>query len=312
MELLTVAAVSAAATAYWIWAYWVIQPRPFADGWFIYRFAYTNNPTSPPYCWRPLVPMLLRYLGPWVSHAASFATPLVIYGYLGGGWSAAALAVAFVGNKHIFQYDIKHPEMSESVGHLLLVASLWSLSLGSPWSILLLGLAMLCREALGAMLIAVAVLVGAWPAVVAALLAGAVAYFGRAEDRANRHPLVEATNYETAARWTKVKGQNAFDWPQFIGSVRGAPFFVPFAWGSVGSFEHLALAAYAPLWLLSIPASGVSRHLAYAFILFAPFVVACGETWSWFYCVASWFWPHDFSNYAETSDGKRLFLHARG
>ena len=87
--------------------------------------------------------------------------------------------------------------MSESWGHLLLASSLWALSCGSPWSILLVGLAMLCREALGVVLIVVAAVTGAWWAIPGGVIAGAFAYFMRAEDIKNRHPLVEATNYET-------------------------------------------------------------------------------------------------------------------
>jgi hypothetical protein len=162
------------------------------------------------------------------------------------------------------------------------------------------------------MLITVGICTGSWMVVLSAGLAGAFAYLMRPEDKVNRHCLIEETNIETAARWIKAKGVESFDWPQFVGASRGAAFFLPWYWFSVSDFGRIAVLAYVPLWLLSIPASGVSRHLAYAFILFAPFIVAAGAEWAWSWCLLSWFWPIDFSRFRETTDGKTGFLHARG
>ena len=314
MPFLTVVLVTMAATVFWTWAAAISPKRPYADGWYMRRFAYTHRAVTAPYCWRPLVPLIMRHIGVWPSIAATAATPLLIYGYLGGGWAAAAVALAFMGNKHIAIYNIRHPELSDSMGQMLLVATVWSLAIGHPLAIPLALLTVMCREAAGAMVLMLAVLTAQWWVVLAIIAGGLTAYWCRNEDKENRHPLVEATADDTVKRSVRVKAgvHSVIAWPQSIGAVRGFPLAIPWGWDGCGDFARLALAAYLPLWLLSLGASGASRHLCYGFILFAPFVAVLPIQWAWAFCLLSWFWPIDFSPLDENTDGKTNWVHARG
>lgn len=279
------------------------------DCWYNRRFAFTVEPISPPYCWRPLLPLLARVFGfgP-VSFTASLATPLVIYAYCGGGWTGFAVAMMFVGNKQLFSFNIKNPAYAEGLGHLIFIASLWAMSEHSAAIFPLMALAALCRESVGAALSLVALFV--WPvAILPAAIAIGIAYLSRREDATNRHPLVEKTNYQTIVRWVKVKRDNVLHWTTVIQPLRGLAFTVPWMWGDVTSFARVGLVGFVAFWCLSLPASGASRHLAYGFGLLAPFAAALPGPWLWTFVILSWFWPVDFSTYDES--GGATFAYAK-
>jgi len=263
------------------------------------RMAYTNDSISPPYCWRPLLPMLARRLGfKPVSYTATIATTLVIYGFVGGGWVGFACALIFIGNRNIFAFNVKNPEYAEGLGQLLFISSLWAMSTNNlmAWPLLL--LAALCRETLAAALALIALF---WnPLLLVPLTAGAAAsYLGRRENKENRHPLVEGTAYATVVRWARTKGWNCIHYAHTIQPIRGIAFAVPFVWGAVGDFTRLSLIAVIPIWLLALPASGQSRIVCYSIGIFLPFAAALPSPWLWVCVLLSWFWVFDFNTYDE-------------
>jgi hypothetical protein len=301
-----------AMLVFWVWLYRCVAPREMSgDRWYMRLYAYTNDPVSPPYCWRPLLPYMARVAGfAPVSYLAIALTPLVVYGYVGGGWAGFACAMIFVGNRMVFSFNVSNPEYVEGVGQLLFISSLWALSVNSPWAWPLLLLAALCRETITA---ALGLIVLFWnPILLIPLAVGAgVSYFTRREhtEAVGRHPLVETTVYETVKRWVKVKGANCLHWAHTIQPIRGLALAVPFVWGGVGDFTRLSLVGCAAIWLLALPASGQSRIMCYSVGILLPFAAALPVWWLWFFVLIAWFWPFDFSVYDES--GGQTFGFAR-
>lgn len=299
-----------ACLLFWHWMWRKVDVSELSgDTWYMRQFAYTDDPVSAPYCWRPLVPMLARVLGfvP-LSYAANMATCAVIYFFVGGGWVGFACVLMFLGNRNMFPFNIKNPEYSESVGQLLFISSLWAMSTGSPliWPLLL--LAALCRETIAAALGLIALFVN--PLFIFPLALGAaVSYLSRKENKQNRHPLVEETVYGTVKRWAKIKSWRSLHWAHIIQPLRGFAFAVPFVWNGVGDFTRLALVGFIPIWLLALPASGQSRIIGYGFGLLIPFIAVLPVEWVWFFVLISWFWPFEFSMYNES--GGQTFGFAR-
>lgn len=307
---LTVLAVTVTMWAYLYWTHQVAaDPEMNGDSWYMRRFAFTDNPVSPPYCWRPLLPWLARHLGfNFVTGAASILTPLAITGYLGGTWNAAALGIAFVGCRTIFSFNIKNPEYAEGLGHLLFVLALWGLRDEAWWAVPAIVAATLCREALGAALVIVALLWSPWFAL-PAIVAGATAYLKRNEDHTNRHPLVEKSSYATFVRWGKVKRDLGFHFACTLQTTRALGLCVPFMWNDVSAYARLGLSGLLAIAFFALPASGQSRHFGYAFAIFAPFVVGLDPAWVWFHALVCWFWPYDYAVYNES--GGQSFGFAR-
>lgn len=310
---LPVVAVIATTIVVWLYLYWTfhvaMEPDVNGDAWYMRRAAFTDNPVSPPYCWRPLLPWLARWLGfgP-VTQGATLLTPLALYGYLGGGWNAAAMAIAFVGIRPIFAFNVKNQEYAEGLGHLLFVLALWGMRDGTWWAVPAVLAATLCREALGAALAVIAIL---WAPLMLLPIgaAGALAYFTRREDKANRHPLVESTSYGTFVRWAKVKRDLGLHFAHTLQTTRLLGFSVPFVWHDVSAYARLGLAGILGLGFFAIPASGQSRHYGYAFALLAPFAASLGGEWCWLHALVCWFWPYDYACYNES--GGTTFGYAR-
>jgi len=303
--LLIVLAVSGAAMVFWHWIHHVVNPSTMSgDKWYVRQMAFTDQPVSPPYCWRPLLPWLARVFGfRLVSYSATFATPFVIYYYVGGGWNGLACALCFIGMPTLFSFNIRNPEYSEGIGQLLFISTLWAMQTGSwaVWPLLL--LCSLCRETMTAALGCIAVF---WyPLYLIPLAAGsAVAYFSRRESTDNRHPLVEDGAYATVLRWAKEKGSRVVHYAHTVQALRGLTFAVPFMWHAVGGFARLGLVGALGIWLLSIPASGQSRIFAYCFGLLIPFTAALPGEWCWAVAGLCWFWPIDYALYSESGDVK--------
>jgi hypothetical protein len=298
-------AVTLASLGYWYWASHVIeQPTMSGDKWYMRQMAFTDQPISPPYCWRPLVPALARRLGfHLVSYSASVATPIVIYFMVGGGWTGTACALLFVGNNNIFTFNVKCPEYAESVGQLLMIGSVWAVSVDSvlAWPLLL--LSALCRETIAAALGLIVLFWNPWLLIPLAV-GSAVAYLGRQESKDHRHPLIEGSAYDTLVRWARKKGAGVSAYPHVIQPLRGVAITVPFMWGSVGGFSRLGLLGFLGIWLLAVPASGQSRIMCYGFVLVLPFVAALPGPWLWFLVFATWFWPIDLYAFEETGGDK--------
>lgn len=285
-------------------------PAMSADKWHIRHFAFTNEPVSPPYCWRPLFPILARHLGfKLVSYSASIATIVLIYRWVGGGWTGFLCAAMFVGNPHIFPFHIRNPEYTESLGQLLFMSSLWAVSVSSPLAWPLLLLSALCRETIAAALGIIVLFVN--PLLLVPLVAGSsVAWFGRKEEKENRHPLVEGTAVDTVKRWIKYKKGSALHFAHVIQPLRCLAFTVPFMWHAVGPFARLGLLGFIPIWLLALPASGQSRIICYGFGLLIPFAAATPIEWLWVVAFFSVFWPIDYAVFDE-SGGEKSFGFAR-
>lgn len=256
-----------------------------------------------PYCWRPLVPWLAKLCrGNWyaVSYPAALAVVPLIAWYAGAGWAGFAVALMFVGNYHLWPFNVKWPELSENVGHLLFLGCLVALA-GDHWSIYPLALmVVMCRESLGAAVAAVALFVNPW-ALIPIAGGGAIAWFTRRENTDETHPLVEKTYIDTFRRWIVAKGAGVaiYHWTTSIQPLGGVPLVIPFMWEHVDSFGHLALVAAFPLWFFSVPASGASRQHGYMFHLCIPFLVQLPTPWLWLMVMLSWLWPHDWAVYDE-------------
>jgi len=295
------------ALVYWHWLYHLINvPTMSGDKWYMRHMAFTDLPVSPPYCWRPLLPALARRLGfAPVSYLASVATPFVIYFWMGEGWRGFLCAMLFVGNHHLFQFNIRNPEYAEGLGQLLMVSSVWAVSAESALAWPLLLLAALCRETLAASLGAVVLF---WnPLLLIPIAVGsAFSWFTANEDKANRHPLVEGTAYETYARWARFKGHGVISYAHVFQPLRGIALAVPFMWDRVGDFARLGLIGFIPIWFLAVPATGQSRLMCYGFALLLPFVGALSPEWIWVFVFATWFWPFDVNAFDETG-GEQSF-----
>jgi hypothetical protein len=303
--------VTVSAMAYWYWLFHIVDtPTMSGDKWYMRRFAHTEQPVSAPYCWRPLHPLLSRYIGfKAVTLSASLAAPLLIYYWMGGGWRGFFCAMLFVGNSHIVGFNIKSPEYAEGLGQLLMIASVWAMSIGSPIAFPLFLLAALCRETMTASLGLVALFWNPW-LLIPLVLGGAASWYSRNEDKDNVHPLVEDTPHDTLLRWVKFKGNGALSYSHVLQPFRGAAIAVPFMWGSVGDFARLGLLGLIPIWLLALPASGQSRIMCYGFAWILPFAGALPIEWVGFLALVTWFWPFDLSVFDETGGGKTFgFAH---
>lgn len=274
------------------------------DKWYMRHMAFTDLPVSPPYCWRPLVPYLARWFGfKPVSYAASLATVVVVYYWVGGGWRGFLVAMIFVGNVHILPFNVRCPEYAESVGQLLMISSVWAVSANSPLAWPLLLLSALCRETLAGALGAICLFWNPW--LLLPIAAGSAAsWFGRREDKVNRHPLIEDTAHETVLRWAKHKSYGMLSYAHVVQPLRGLAFAVPFMWDRVGDFARLGLAGLVPIWLSAIPATGQTRIMCYGFALIAPFAAALPIEWLWVCALANWFWPVDLWAFDETGGQK--------
>jgi hypothetical protein len=230
------------------------------------------------------------------------ATPVLVYWYIGGGVRGFAIALAYMGCTAIYMFNVKWPEYTDGAGHFFFVASLLAMSQNHWSALILVACAVATREALGAALGIVAVASGQWWLLLPIGVAGAAAWLFRPEDPDLRHPLT-ADNYRDTIRWwiyKKCKGVAVYHWATCVQPLRGWPLVVPFMWYHATPFEQVALLAYLPLWLFSIPASGVSRHMAYGFILVAPFVAELPIAWLWVAVLLMWFWPRDVQVYDES------------
>ena len=154
IPLIAVVGVTAAWMLYCHWLHHCVnQPTMSGDKWYIRQMAFTDMPISAPYCWRPLVPFIARFTGfTLLSYSCTMATPIIIYYWMGQGWTGFACGLLFTGNIHLLQFNVRNPEYAESVGQFLMLASLWAMSIGhwAAWPLLL--LAALCRETLAAAL----------------------------------------------------------------------------------------------------------------------------------------------------------------
>jgi len=283
----------------------VQQPTMSGDKWHIRHMAFTGLPVSAPYCWRPLHPFLGRLFGFYgVSYAASLATPILIYYWMGSGWRGFLVALLFLGNSNIFPFHVRNPEYAESVGHLLFISALWAIQVGSPLAYPLVLLCALCRETIAAALLVVAAVWNPWLCI--PIVAGsASAYFTRKEDKSNLHPLVESTPYETLKRWLRIKGYAVISYAHVLQPIRGLAITVPLMWGRVGDFARVGTLGLIPIWLLALPASGQSRIICYGFALIAPFAAELPIGWLWGFVFLTWFWPIDIAQYKES--GSRDF-----
>jgi len=300
----SLSAVCSVTLAWLTYVHWLQHrldiPPMSGDKWYMRQMAFTDQPVSAPYRWRPLVPWLARWLGfKTLSYTASLATPVLIYYWVGGGWRGFWCAMLFVGNLNIFHFNVRCPEYAESVGQFLMIASLWAVQTGSPLAWPLLLLSALCRETLTGALGAIVLF---WnPILLAPLAVGAlVSWFARDEEKTNRHPLVEATAVETVRRWAKYKGHGVLSFAHVIQPLRGLAVTVPFMWGYVGDYARLGLVGLIPIWLLAVPASGQSRIICYGFGLLLPFAAALPAEWLWVMAGITWFWPADLRMFDET------------
>ena len=306
IHVAAVAVISAAMFAYAYWVYRVIPEKPQMSGdqWYMTQFAFTDEPVSAPYCWRPLVPMLARRLGfSVVSYAATAATPFVIYYYMGGGVTGLFCAALFVGNANLYAFMVKNPEYADGVGQFLMISTVWALTAGSPLAWPLLLLCALCRETISAALGVFVLFINPWY-LVPLIVGSAAAYFSRKEDKDNTHPLVEATPYDTLKRWGRLKQLKALHYAHTIQPLRAVAFTVPFMWGSVGNLARVGLLSLIPIWLLAIPASGQSRIMCYGFVFFLPFFGALSLEWQATVVMLTWFWPIDLRAFEESGDVK--------
>lgn len=300
-SLFAVAAVFLGFGLFWHWDEVYADPKETVsgDGYYIRRMAFARTPQSKPYCWRPLYPLLARYLGfrP-VSYASMAGAVYMVYLLAGGGWPGAALAIGYFGNICIGRFAFRCPDYCDALGQFLFVASLHAFLQHSYWSIPLAALCSLTRENIGATVGLLGLYFQPW-AFVSALGAGILAYTTRREGYDNVHPLVGKTAYETVVRWVKAKKDGVLHWAHTIQPLRGLPFLIPFGWSAVSPDARWLLLGFAPIFAFAIPASGQSRMLAYGFGLCVPIAAACGIEWLWVACLLQWFWPIDLASFDE-------------
>lgn len=305
MEPYLIASLGAAlvSLAFWHWLYcYVMEPDMSGDKWYMRRFAFTDEPVSAPYCWRPLLPWLARVFGfRAVTYAAMLTSVAVIYSWSGGGQVGFAVALAFIGNRHMWNFHVKNPEYSDGLGILLTASFLAALASGHPWLAALVGVAGgLTRESVGLSL-AVAGGVAYHPLLALPPAAAvAAAYFLRRENLVNRHPCTEPGFYATVKRWAGEKKERFLHYSHTIQSLRGIAFAVPFVWDRVGDQARLGLWGLLPILGLALPASGQSRIFAYAWVFLVPFLAACSEAWLWLLVLLQWSWPVEYYVYDET------------
>lgn len=305
-SLLATVAVTVAMLGYWHWLHHCVNVTPMSgDKWYIRQMAFTDLPITAPYCWRPLVPRLGRYLGfTFLSYTATLATPVVIYFWV-GGWKGFLCAMIFVASHNTVYFSVRNPEYAEGVGQLLMFASVWAIGADSllAWPLLL--LAALCRETLTASLGAIVLFWNPWLLIPLGVGASA-SWFTRNEDKDNVHPLVEKTTHDTIRRWAKFKGAGAISYAHVFQPFRGLAVAVPFMWDSVGDFSRLGLIGLLPIWLLALPASGQSRIMCYGYALLMPFAAALSIEWLGVLALLAWFWPVDVRAFDETG-GQQSF-----
>ena len=296
-------AMTAGLLVLWHMVYHVVQqPVMSGDKWHIRHMAFTDLPVSAPYCWRPLHPLLGRWFGFYaVSYLASLATPIVIYYWMGAGWRGFLVALLFLGNTNMFPFHIKNPEYAEAVGHLLFIAALWSMQEGAWVAYPLLLLCALCRETIAAPLLLIAAIWNPWMCI-PLVIGSAFAWLTRREDKDNRHPLVEATPYETLKRWMRTKQDAVISFAHVFQPLRGVAITVPFMWERVGDFARVGIIGLLPIWLLALPASGQSRIMCYGYALIVPFAAELPIGWLWGFAFLAWFWPIDIACYKESGD----------
>jgi hypothetical protein len=272
------------------------------------QFAFTDQPITAPYRWRPLLPWLARWLGfKPVSFVANALTPLVIYVYAGGGWPGFCCGAMFVMNTHIFQFNVKAPEYAEGLGHFLFASTILAISMGHWSAFPLAFLCALTRETISAAVGIIAVFINPW-LLIPLFVGSVIALSARTENKENRHPFIENTYYGTVARWAKYKGFRAVSFAHTILPLRGAALTVPFMWDSVGAGARLGLWGFVPIWLLALPASGQSRIMCYGFVLCVPFIAALPIGWLWVVAFVSCFWPFDWRHFDESGDEKFAFV----
>ncbi len=261
--------------------------------------AFTRRPVSKPYCWRPLYPLLARYLGfrP-VSYVCMAGACYMVWLLGGAGWAGAALAIGFYGNPSIGRFAFRCPDYCDALGQFLFVASIYALMHGSPWVILLAGLCMLTRENLGVTVGLLALPIAPF-ATVTAMACGLLAYYLRREDYQNVHPLVEKTSYDTLVRWVKAKKDGLLHYAHVVQPLRTLPYLVPFGWEQASKDAHWMLLGFVPIFAFALPASGQSRLMCYGYALCVPFVAGLGLQWVWLACLLQWFWPVDMAAFDE-------------
>lgn len=306
---MTLAVATAAMFAMAYWFYRVIQEKPQMSGdqWYMTQFAFTDEPVSAPYCWRPLVPLLARRIGfKPVTYTAAIATPFLIYFYMGGGWTGVFAALLFVGNHNLFSFSIKNPEYADGLGQFLMISSVWAVSIHSPGAVFLLLLCGLCRETIAGALAVFVLFYNAWYLIPLALGCLA-AYLERNEDKDNQHPLVEPTIYDTLKRWGRIKGFKSLHYAHTVQPLRALAFCVPFMWNRVDDLARLGLLSIVPIWMLAFPASGQSRIMCYGFVFLLPFFGALSPGWQAGVLLATWFWPLDIRTFDESGDTKFSF-----
>jgi len=308
---IVLAALVLSLTAYCWWVHHRINvPAVSGDMWYMRQFAFTDQPITAPYRWRPLLPWLARWFGfNTVTFTANALTPFVIFYYAGAGWVGFCCALIFIGNAHIFQFNIKAPEYAEGLGHFLFASTIFAMSLGH-WSAY--PLALLCamtRETITAALGLICVFIN--PLIMVPLAVGSViAWFARTEDKDNRHPLIEGTYVGTVTRWARTKGWRALHFAHTILPLRATPFAVPLMWGGVNDFARLGVLGFIPIWLLALPASGQSRIICYGYVLVVPFLAAIPLGWLAAVTMLCCFWPVDWQVFDE-SGGDSTFAVVR-
>lgn len=161
-HLAALAIISACAVSYWLVMFRYLLPADVSgDSWYIRRFAFCTSRVSAPYCYRPLLPWLARFFGfRAVSIPAIWLTPLLVYGYVGGGEIGLACGLLWLGNPHISAFNVKNPEYTEGLGQCLLVGTIWAMSLGSWWAWPMAIACGLCRETCSAVVAVVSIATG--------------------------------------------------------------------------------------------------------------------------------------------------------
>ncbi len=289
--------------AWWWFVYHVAIERGQSGDQICMDYWMEREPVPPPYSWRVLLPLLSRPLKSWfpVSYTAVFATSLLVYGYLGGGWLGFAGVLGLLGCHSITMFNCKWPEYVDGLGQCMFIGAIWAMSTGHWSAFILCAAAVATREALGAALGLVALFVNPW-LLLPIGLAGGLAYWQRPESDTWRHPLTMDSKWDTVRTWIdkKCRGTAAYHFTTCIQPLRLWPLAIPFTWELVGGFAHVALLAYIPIWLFSLPASGVSRHMSYGFVLVAPFVVVLPQTWLILALALMWFWPKELVVFDES------------
>lgn len=273
------------------------------------RAAYSENwwqPVTPPYCYRPLVPLMARYFGyRLVTTLGLLVLALGLYALGGRGWTGVAVALAFMLMPAGVAFHATFPEYIDAVGYAVVTWGIVGLWGGHGWAVIPMFLAPMVRETCWMVLVPVAIVSGQWWT----LLGWALGWVGwwwlkKPPDWSDKHPLVKGSPRETLDYWLRIKQGGLIHYAHTWQVFRATPFAIPFTWPLASTVERWSLLGLLGAWVSGWPGSGQSRMVAYGFPLLVPYLKHLDPAYLWLIVALALWWPFPTLNVYDES-GKR-------